>query len=270
MEEEMALQKKKDEEGVATGKPREVMLALPDPGEDTSAGAALKLPLDLADVFYARSLVPQADEVYEALLGSLAWKKKPFENRATALYGDAGVEYAYGPAYGAYTSEDRTPLAWTPELLDIKGRVEAAVEAIDATHYGGEVAAALGGRIRFNVCLCNYYATGKEGIGFHADKEEADAATPIASISLGCPRTFLFTRSQRRRKGEREEEEAEGGDEGGEEDRTRYGIELASGSLLVMWKRCQRRYLHSIPKDKSVKTGRVNLTFRYLQPPSAT
>lgn len=47
-------------------------------------------------------------------------------------------------------------------------------------------------------------------------------------------------------------------------DRTRYGIQLESGSLLVMWKHCQKKYLHSVPKDKSIKEGRLNLTFRYV------
>src|SRR5437763_661185 len=45
---------------------------------------------------------------------------------------------------------------------------------------------------KFNVCLANYYANGKESIGLHSDKEELGDTWSIASISLGTTRNFYF------------------------------------------------------------------------------
>jgi len=98
-------------------------------------------------------------------------------------------------------------------------------------------------KVEFNVCLLNYYENGQQRIGFHSDREELGRSTPIASISLGATRQFLI-RSKT----------------DGVNDRT--SISMTNGSLIIMENKCQLDYLHSVPKEGNVTTGRINLTFR--------
>jgi len=94
-----------------------------------------------------------------------------------------------------------------------------------------------------NVCLLNFYEDGQQRIGWHADREEIGRTTPIMSISLGAERQFLI-RSQTN----------------GRTDRC--SLTLRNGSLTMMTPECQLHYLHSVPKESEVSTGRINLTFR--------
>lgn len=98
-------------------------------------------------------------------------------------------------------------------------------------------------RPHFNVCLLNFYENGQQRIGWHCDREEIGRTTPIAAISLGATRSFHL-RSQI----------------DGYRDRT--ALYLTSGSLLVMENTCQTSYLHAVPREPHVTTGRINLTFR--------
>lgn len=98
-------------------------------------------------------------------------------------------------------------------------------------------------RIHFNVCLLNYYQNGQQRIGFHSDREEIGRTTPVISISLGTSRTFYIRAKSN-----------------AVQDRTT--ILLQSGSLLCMENTCQQYYVHAIPKESHIMTGRINLTFR--------
>ena len=94
----------------------------------------------------------------------------------------------------------------------------------------------------FNVCLLNFYQDGHQRIGWHCDREEIGRTTPIISLSFGAEREFHI-RSQTV-----------------PTDRTI--VNLTHGSLILMDNICQHTYLHSIPHQPSVTTGRINLTFR--------
>ena len=98
-------------------------------------------------------------------------------------------------------------------------------------------------KVEFNVCLLNYYQDGTQRIGWHSDREELGRSTPIASISLGASRQFLI-RSKT----------------DGVNDRA--NLTMANGSLVIMENICQHKYLHSVPKESDVTSGRINLTFR--------
>ena len=98
-------------------------------------------------------------------------------------------------------------------------------------------------RIHFNVCLLNYYQNGLQRIGFHSDREEIGRTTPVISISFGTPRTFYLRAKSNAMY-----------------DRTT--LILQSGSLLCMKNACQQFYVHAIPKENHITTGRINLTFR--------
>jgi alkylated DNA repair protein (DNA oxidative demethylase) len=47
-----------------------------------------------------------------------------------------------------------------------------------------------------DACLVNRYEAGAR-MGLHQDKDEADAAAPIVSVSLGLPATFLWAGDKR-------------------------------------------------------------------------
>ena len=94
----------------------------------------------------------------------------------------------------------------------------------------------------FNICLTNYYSSGKNFIGWHSDNEEKGTIECIASFSFGAEREFCF-----RNKGEQE---------------MLTSVSLKSGSLLIMDRGCQENYEHCLLQNKEEKGSRLNLTFR--------
>lgn len=113
---------------------------------------------------------------------------------------------------------------WTPLLSTIKFKVEALLD------FG------------FNAVLVNLYRNGDDHVGWHADNEPELGKHPvIASLSFGAERRFAFRRKNSPEHG--------------------Y-VPLGSGTLLLMRSGFQSHWLHSIPRDKSVVSGRINLTFR--------
>lgn len=123
-----------------------------------------------------------------------------------------------------YSGFTRIAQEWTPDLLAVKRKVEATVGAT------------------FNSCLLNLYHDGKEGMGWHSDDEpEMKKLAPIASISLGETRIFEFEHKLKNEK---------------------IGIELENGSLLMMSGPTQEHWKHQLKKKASIKSPRINLTFR--------
>ena len=186
------------------------------------------LPFDGAADYYGMALSTTEAQLYlDRLLKHIEWRNDEavifgrhiITKRKVAWYGDGN--YAY-----AYSGKTRQALAWTPDLLILKARVET-----------------LTGKT-FNSCLLNLYHTGEEGMAWHSDDEktlEKDGA--IASLSLGAERKFSF----RHRK-----------------TRQAISIQLEAGSLLVMHGVTQDHWLHSLPKTKKVMSPRINLTFRTM------
>lgn len=97
----------------------------------------------------------------------------------------------------------------------------------------------------FNSCLANFYPSGKDGMGWHADNESLlNPNAPIASLSLGASRKFSFKHNQ---------------------SNNRVDCNLESGSLLLMDAKSQLHWKHSLPKQLRVNQSRINLTFRVVQ-----
>ncbi|KAL6049149.1 Alpha-ketoglutarate-dependent dioxygenase AlkB [Balamuthia mandrillaris] len=193
-----------------------------DEGQHPYLVKGIKVPCVYYDPVFLNK--EEANSYHEVLSQALEWRINTQTNRHTVLYGDKGVEYFYKDQPSLEVQD------WLPELLDIKLRVE------------GWYKEQTGKEVRFNVCLCNFYEDGKQSIGWHSDREEIGKTTPIASVSLGAERLFYF-RSKT-------------------DDTDATKVRLANGSLLVMENECQSLYLHTLPRDKSIKTSRVNLTFR--------
>jgi len=98
--------------------------------------------------------------------------------------------------------------------------------------------------IVFNGALANYYEHGEEKLGPHSDDERGVGRT-IASISLGATRKFqIRPKSHHKEKGRS------------------LDIDTTNGMLIIMAGDMQKNYVHSIPVQKRVTEGRINLTFR--------
>ena len=184
-----------------------------------------------AEVHYLPHLeLSQPDlQVLQRVIAEIPWRaegvtvygRRVLQPRLTAWYGDAGANYAY-------SGIQLQPRPWTPLLLDIKTRIEAAVG------------------VTFNSVLLNYYRDHNDSIGFHCDDEPELGERPqIASLSLGEERLFVL-----RHKTLRQAEPAR--------------LRLASGSLLLMAGDTQHYWRHGIAKQSRRCGPRVNMTFRKI------
>ena len=95
--------------------------------------------------------------------------------RDEAYYGDPGTNYTY-------SRREYRPLAWIPELLALKARVEDATPAAAYTNLRLP-------KLSYNAVLCNLYRNGNDSVGLHADAEP-EMGPVIASVSLGSERLF--------------------------------------------------------------------------------
>lgn len=186
------------------------------------------LPYDGIVHYYGRILKQEeAQHYFDRLLQTIAWKqdkviifgKHITTQRKTAWYGDRN--YAY-----TYSNTTKQALSWTPELQELKAKIEAITGAT------------------FNSCLLNLYHNGNEGMGWHSDDEiSLVKEAPIASLSLGATRKFSLKHKAAKQT---------------------VSVTLENGSLLLMKGTTQTHWLHSLPKTKKVNMPRVNLTFRTM------
>ncbi|CAF1264669.1 unnamed protein product [Rotaria sordida] len=90
--------------------------------------------------------------------------------------------------------------------------------------------------------------------------EEGLAKDVIASMTLGATRRFLlhhlscFGKVLTRKKKPLTNPS-----------KKKYEFSLTNGSLIVMLDDTQQYWKHSVPKEKNVKSPRINLTFRTIQ-----
>lgn len=170
----------------------------------------------------------EGDKIFEELMVEIPWApdvirmfgKTITTARKVAWMGDAGLDYTY-------SGKTKTPLPWTPLVLQLKGRVEQET---------GE---------SFNSCLLNLYHHGEEGMSWHQDNESSIVPdSTIACLSFGAARPFHFKHL---------------------ETRERITTVLEPGSLLTMSGPIQRFWQHALPKTKKVDDPRVSLTFRQMK-----
>ncbi|XP_051923751.1 DNA oxidative demethylase ALKBH2 isoform X2 [Hippocampus zosterae] len=147
--------------------------------------------------------------------------------RKQATYGDTGLIYTY-------SGVSRLACPWTPTLEYIRDSV---------TKVTGH---------RFNFVLINRYEDGQDHIGEHRDDErELDPLSPIASVSFGAARDFVFRhRDARGKRSSRRIEPVK--------------LVLSHGSLLLMNSPTNTFWYHSLPVRKKVLLPRINLTFRRI------
>ena len=170
--------------------------------------------------------------LYYALLTTLPWQpdivtlfgKTHVTTRQIVWMGDSDASYQY-------SGHTRQAIAWTDSVFHVKHHIEQQLSKI-------------GINAEFNSCLLNYYPSGDDGMGYHADDEKELGHQPvIASLSLGATRKFVFKHKKTQDKVE---------------------LYLESGQLIVMHGATQQYWKHSITKTKTVDEGRISLTFRQM------
>lgn len=99
------------------------------------------------------------------------------------------------------------------------------------------------------------YNDGDDYMGEHQDDErDLELSAPIASLSLGRSRDFVFRHASVKRKQTKPV---------GNTDNIK--IELTSGSLLLMNYPTNLHWYHSLPKRKNLPGVRINMTFRVMK-----
>ncbi len=177
-----------------------------------------------ADFFSA----DEREKLFQDLVDNIQWKQESARfggkavplPRLTAWYGDAGKTYRYS----GITVQ---PIPWTPLLLSIKSRVEAAANTT------------------FNSVLLNFYRGERDSVAWHSDDEPELGTNPvIASVSFGATRKFQFKHKTN--------------------PDLRTAVDLTPGSLLIMAGTTQHFWKHQIPKTTKPVGARINLTFRVI------
>lgn len=194
------------------------------------------IPIPGAEIYYDKNFLPpeEATALFNALLNKCAWERRhsSFQYavpRDEAYYGDPGSNYTY-------SRREYKPLAWIPELLSLKTRVEDATPAAAYRNLGLP-------RLGYNAVLCNLYRNGNDSVGWHADAEP-EMGPVIASVSLGTERLFRLKSLN---------------------GSVVFAERLSPGSLLIMAGQTQKNFKHEVPKEPGVEQPRINLTFRRIR-----
>jgi alkylated DNA repair dioxygenase AlkB len=184
-------------------------------------------------------VINDANALYNNLLTELPWQsdivtlfgKTHVTTRQIVWMGNHDVSYHY-------SGQTRRAIPWTKQMLHVKRHIEQQLSSS-------------GINVDFNSCLLNYYPSGEDGMGYHADDEKELGAQPIiASLSLGARRKFVFKHKTIRQKNKP----------------VKVELYLESGQLIVMHGDTQDFWKHTITKTKTVTSGRISLTFRKVLP----
>lgn len=188
-----------------------------------------RLSMPDAEVLFYPALfdVQESEMLFHDLRANIAWEQKQVSTENSSYSLPRLVSW-YGDEPYSYSGVTVHPHQWTPTLLHIKGRVEAAAE------------------IQFNSVLLNLYRDQNDSVSWHSDDEPELGENPIiASVSFGATRPFQFKHKH--------------------DAQQRLSIDLTPGSLLLMRGTTQAFWKHQIPKSKTPCGERINLTFRVMQ-----
>ena len=188
----------------------------------------MKIAAKQGDISYYPDFIRQS-EAYEYFrkLQQLRWQQDNI-----VIYGKTmpipRLQAWYGDegvSYG-YSNLQLTNLHWTHELLTLKRLIENKLS------------------LSFNSVLANYYRDQQDTVNWHSDDEPELGLNPvIASLSFGGERDFHLKHK---------------------ETKETLKLTLKPGSLLVMAGETQHYWQHCVPRTKSTKAPRINLTFRRI------
>lgn len=185
-----------------------------------------------ADVVLYKGLLlgETADAYFNNLRDNIQWQNEEVKLMGKTFYPSRLTAY-YGEKPYRYSGVTRYPLPWIPGLLEIKSIIEPITGVI------------------FNAVLLNFYKNGNDYMGWHSDDErELVEHSPIASVSLGETRRFIFRQKSNRQ--------------------NKIEMSLSNGDLLIMQGTTQKYWHHQVPKTRpknpDVVKARINLTFRVM------
>ena len=170
----------------------------------------------------------EADQLLATLWREVPWRAQHIQLFGRQVLQPRLIAWSADPGVRySYSGLRLEATPWHPAVQALRERLETGL------HH------------RFNSVLLNAYRDGRDSMGWHADDEPELGPQPvIASLSLGEQRRMLVRH-------------ARGG-------RSR-GLDLESGSLLLMHGNSQSDYRHAIPKTARAVGLRVNLTFRLVR-----
>ncbi len=190
------------------------------------------------------------NDLYQLLLTTLPWQadvvtlfgKTHVTKRQIVWMGDAGLSYRYA----GHTHHAN---GWQPLVFHVKQIIEDRIRVIDLDNDASQNQIKEDKQPYFNACLLNYYPSGSEGMGYHADDEKELGDQPlIATLSLGVTRKMLFRHKAANHKNSSD----------------KVDLYLSSGQLIVMAGVTQQYWKHGIAKTTKVNRGRISLTFRRM------
>ena len=175
----------------------------------------MRIVSDEPDILLDQAFFPKHEELIAQLLAEVTWDES-MRARKTAGF---GLPYDYSQM--SYAASDMPPC-----LDDVIGCLKARLS------------------ITFNNCLLNYYETGQNTMGFHADETNGlQPGTGVAIVSLGSERTITFRSI----------------------DQTcLVDYQLLPGSMLYMDDNVQQNWTHAIRKQKEA-SPRISLTWRAIR-----
>lgn len=209
---------------------------------------------DESATLYAKLDSLDWDVMYQYSYGKLTRSNRKMKWFST----DAKNVYAFSKASvgsetlsnGEYHPYGLKPNPFTPIIQAIHDRVVDYVKSMKQNDAS----------VSFNSVLINKYEHGKEDIAWHADDDPWLGKTfDVLSVSFGATRTMDL-----RVKGTETDKAKDF--QAALDKKLAVRIPLTSGSLCIMDGMTQDGFQHRIPLEPSVKTGRINLTFRQVRP----
>lgn len=172
----------------------------------------------LIDGFFSKE---ESDYYYETFLHKIKWRESEMEIFDKKVTIPRMIAW-YGEKENIETSQNNK---WPEELHTIRSKVEKETE------------------LNFNAVLLNLYRNGKDGVGWHSDKEHNIGKNPpIASVTFGETRLFRLRHKYRKD--------------------LQIEIPLHHGSFLLMAGTTNSFWQHQVPKTARNVLPRINLTFR--------
>ncbi|HSI42935.1 MAG TPA: alpha-ketoglutarate-dependent dioxygenase AlkB [Methylotenera sp.] len=151
-------------------------------------------------------------------LTTVMYGKEVVTPRLYAWYGDRNVDYSLN-------GEGSQPVLWTPELLEIRKKVEAISGIV------------------FNSVLLNLYRDQNDSVAWHSDRDAVPGRNQyVASVSFGQERYFDLRQKNDHSK--------------------KFRVLLENGSYLLMKGAFQDKWEHRVAKSRIPMKPRINLTFR--------
>jgi len=166
----------------------------------------------------------EADMSYTSLLNNTPWHEYQMPMYDKIVTAPRMIAW-----YGEQEEAGESALPWTPELLELRLRVEKETG------------------LQFNAVLLNLYGNGSDSVAWHSDKEHLIGSNHnIASVTFGQTRPFKFRHKTNKEVGQIE-------------------IPLHHGTLLLMSGTTNTYWEHHIPKSAKDMLPRINLTFRQVK-----